>query len=747
MAGETLAEAPERRVAVRPWIPPDARSVPRTRLIKGLTEPTDATVVVVSAPAGAGKSTLARQWADADERCHVVVPIEHRHNDASELAAALLSVMAALGPQVRKMRALATSSEPQFSTQLLPTLTRLAASREESYVIVVDDVHLVTDPSCHLLLAAVSDGVPGGSQLALLSREGVPAWLGRARAAGSLFEIGPADLSFDENEARALFEEMGLSLDAETTRVANERAEGWAVGLYLNALALADRRRPVNEVPRVGSSRFVNDYVRSEVLESLDDDLQDFLVHLPLLEELTPSLCDAVLERGDSGRMLALACARNQLVIEVDDHRYRFHPLLREALLAELRDRDSLAIPRMHRRASDWFRAHDDLDAAIRHSKAAGDLEHTGRLVWAGIIGCVGSGRPDRLRAWLSDLTDSDIASDRWLSLAAAWSALQSGDIARRDRWTLTSERHAGRGWQQRAALDEYPASLAMLLGLVGRSSMAESIALCGAALEGLPPDSGFRAPAAFIQGVGFTLLRQFDAGHSSLLEAQRLSRALDVPIIEADSAAWLGMLTIMAGDVSAGAGQIAKSAQLLEEHDLDRLATSAHTLTSLALAQALRQEVTAARATLTQARRMMSMVIGIAPWFEVVGRCLQARTAVILGEGPLARQLISEAKAAMSPDLAETLAADLLKDAEDALALMRVDGVSAAALTAAEMRVLQFLPSHLSFRQIGEHLFLSANTIKTHCLSIYRKLDVSSRDEAVARAQSLGLVEGPILS
>jgi LuxR family maltose regulon positive regulatory protein len=202
-----------------------------------------------------------------------------------------------------------------------------------------------------------------------------------------------------------------------------------------------------------------------------------------------------------------------------------------------------------------------------------------------------------------------------------------------------------------------------------------------------------------------------------------------------------------MAGDVSTGAAQIASSADLLEEHDLDRLATAAHTLTALALAQALRQESAAARSTLNQARRMMSMVVGIAPWFEVCGRCLQARTAVTLGEGSLARQLIAEARVAMTPELAGSLAADLVKDAEDALAAMRVDGVSAAALTAAEMRVLQFLPSHLSFRQIGEHLFLSANTIKTHCLSIYRKLDVSSRDEAVARAQALGLVEGPLLN
>jgi LuxR family maltose regulon positive regulatory protein len=737
----------ERRVAVRPWIPADARSVPRTRLVSGLTSLEDATVVVVSGPAGSGKSTLARQWADADVRGHVHLAVEARHNDPSDLAAALIGAFEAVGPPARRVRGLATSVEPTFSAQLLPALTGLAASRSAPFVLVVDDVHLVTNPLCQLVLAAATDGVPAGSQLALMSREGVPAWLGRARAAGTLFELGPADIAFDDAETEALFQQMGIGADAEAAQDANRRAEGWAVGVYLSALALADRRQPAGHLPLQSSARFVGDYVRTEVLSPLDNDMQDFLVHLSVLDELTPSLCDAVLQRGDSGRMLAEAHARNQLVVEVGDHRYRFHHLLRDALLTELRDRDSLAIPLMHLRASQWYRVHEDLDAAIKHAKVSGDLNVAGALVWSGIVGCIGSGRPDRLQAWLADLSDTAIASDRWLSLSAAWAALQSGDITRRDRWTLTAERHAGRDWQRSAAADEYSASLAVLIGLVGRSTVADSVELCESALDGLPPDSGFRTAAAFIAGVGQTLLRRFDAGRSSLLEAQRLSRALNVPLIEADATAWLGLLTIMAGDVSTGAAQIASSADLLEEHDLDRLATAAHTLTALALAQALRQESAAARSTLNQARRMMSMVVGIAPWFEVCGRCLQARTAVTLGEGSLARQLIAEARVAMTPELAGSLAADLVKDAEDALAAMRVDGVSAAALTAAEMRVLQFLPSHLSFRQIGEHLFLSANTIKTHCLSIYRKLDVSSRDEAVARAQALGLVEGPLLN
>jgi LuxR family maltose regulon positive regulatory protein len=124
----------------------------------------------------------------------------------------------------------------------------------------------------------------------------------------------------------------------------------------------------------------------------------------------------------------------------------------------------------------------------------------------------------------------------------------------------------------------------------------------------------------------------------------------------------------------------------------------------------------------------------------------VQARAAILLGDGALARTLCSEARNHMRSELADTLLSDFLVDTEAMLRTLQAEGVSAAALTAAELRVLQFLPSRLTFQQIGEHLFLSQTTIKTHAQAIYRKLGTSSRDEAVARAQSLGLVESPPL-
>jgi LuxR family maltose regulon positive regulatory protein len=432
------------------------------------------------------------------------------------------------------------------------------------------------------------------------------------------------------------------------------------------------------------------------------------------------------------------------VALDAQGHRYRYHHLLADALRADLDGMEPWLTPELHVRASGWYESCGDRDSALRHAKAAGDLGRVGTLVWAGVPGCIATGRPDRLAVWLADLDDQQIRSDRWLSLAAAWLGLQTGDADRMTRWILAAEAHAGADWTTRVPEDPYAACLAAIHVVVGDFGLDGSIALCRGAQQGLPRDSGFRAAAFHNEGVALTLTRRFQEGRASLQEAERLGRALGVPIIEANALAWQGMLALLADDWALGAPMIARAGELVRLHRLDRLATSANSLTALALLQAARGSRDEAWVTLGTARRLTSQVSQIAPWFAVAGPLVQARAAILLGDGALARTLHSEARNHMGPGLADTLLSDFLADTEGMLRTLQADGVSAAALTAAELRVVQFLPSRLTFQQIGEHLFLSQTTIKTHAQAIYRKLGASSRDEAVARAQSLGLVESP---
>lgn len=745
----SAGDAPLRVVPGQPPTTPSVSRqafVPRTRLLRRLTQDTTP-VVAISAPAGAGKSTLVRQWAEQDDRPHVLLVAGPSVDDPAALAELLLDGLGRVGPPVVEARSVATGQEPDLSAGLLPALTSLAGSRDRAYVLVLDDVHLLEDPACHAIVRAVCDGVPHGSQVALISRRRPPTWLAQARARGRLLELHPEDLAFDADEVAELLREHGLTATPQEASELARRTDGWAVGLYLTVLSARERGLgAVGSPPRIDrSADYIADYLTSEVLGTLDEDTAAFLRRTSVLDWLSPALCDALLDRTDSAGRLALLRASLQLVIPVDgdDSRLRYHHLLQAALRQQLDEREPELVSELHRRAAEWLAEQDEVGEAVRHAKAAGDLPLAGELIMASIEACAGTGRPDLLRQWLSGLDDAKLATDRNLALAAAWAAMQVGDADRMTHWLLTCEAFAGSGWLQRAASDHYLAQLAAIHLVVGAGGLDGILTASAAVEQGLPADRGLQAAAAFLKGVALTL-REDGRAQESLLRAEQLGRALDVPIIVADSLSWRGMLAILQGDRERGADLIAEAGDLIHDHHLERVAYAAHCVTAQCLVLALRGPRDRALATLAEARRMSALTTAIAPWFAVCGPIVQARAAALLGEIPTARALLGDARAHLTPDLTGTMCTDLLVAAERDLRTVAVDGVPADVLTPAELRVLHYLPSHLTFRQIGEHLFLSQNTVKTHALAVYRKLHVSSRDEAVTRAQTLGLLPLP---
>ena len=434
------------------------------------------------------------------------------------------------------------------------------------------------------------------------------------------------------------------------------------------------------------------------------------------------------------------------IAVDEDERRFRCHHLLREELSADLRTFDPAQVPGLHERASRWFDSQGDRDAAIRHATASGDVHLAASMIWPAVPACVASGNLERLRSWLSGLSDAQIASDRWLSMAATWAALQQGDAVAMGRWARIAEGHAGPDWREGASSDPYAATVAVLHALVGSGGLDDTRDLCDRAMGGLAPDDCVRASAAFNRGIALTLQRDLDRGLASLAEAEALGASLGVPVVEANAKSWMGLLAIASGERDRGIRLISEAAEITRRHHVDRLATGALSVTAQALVLALAGDKSAASTTLATARRLSGLAGEIAPWFAVTGRLIQARTAILLGEGATARLLLSEARQHLTPELRASTAGDDLTEVESALALMSEHGGSASAMTTTELRVLQFLPSYLTLPQIGEHLFISPSTVKTHVLSIYRKLGVNSRADAVARARTLGLVESAIV-
>jgi LuxR family maltose regulon positive regulatory protein len=722
--------------------------IERSRALHLLDE-SSSPVVVVSAPAGSGKSILARQWASRGGRPHATVRVAIHMDDPVVLGAAMVDALETLGPPAPDTRVCLTGKEPAFSATVLPAMSRLVQNRDEPFILVVDDVHLLQSAPAQHVLETLCEVCPTDSTIVLLTRSKAPDWLARVRATGRLAEVSSADLAFDLDEAALLLSAMGIPAHVSDTAAIVEHTEGWAVGVYLTALGLRSGDRAPADGARIvkGSDRIVADYLRTQVLATLSSDERRFLTLSSVLDELDGPLCDAVLERADSASVLADLHRRIQLVIAMDrdEHRFRCHHLLLEELSADLWTFESAQVPGLHERACRWFDAHGDREAAIRHATASGDTDLAAAMIWPAVPRCVATGNLDRLHSWLAELSDAQIASNRWLSMAATWAALQQGDAVAMRRWALIADAHAGPHWREAASSDPYAATVAVLHALVGSGGLDDIRDLCDRAMGGLAPDDSFQAAAAFTRGIALTLQRDLPGGVASLTEAEALGGSLGVPVIEANAKSWMGLLAIAEGERERGIRLISEAAEVTRRHHLDRLATGALSTTAQALVLALVGDKSAASTTLATARRLSGLAGQIAPWFAVAGRLTQARTAILLGDGATARLLIAEAREHLTPELRASAAGDGLAEVESALALMSDRGGSASVLTTTELRVLQFLPSYLTLQQIGEHLFISQSTVKTHVLSIYRKFGVNSRADAVDRARTLGLVESPI--
>lgn len=499
-------------------VPPDPTAprtgivyeVGRRRVLRLLDDARSSTVVVLSAPAGSGKSTVAEQWVTRDARAHVTLRLAAHLDDPAVLGELVIDSLEHFGPPAPETRACITGKEPVFSATLLPALSRMAQSRAEPFILVLDDVHLLRSARSHQVLAAVCEGTPPGSTVVLLTRSLTPDWLARLRTTGRLTELTGDDLDFDLDECTLLLEGMGLHLDSSDVATVVEHTEGWAVGVYLTALHMrtGGGRRPDEARVARGSVRVVSDYLRTQVLASLSDDHRRFLTLASVLEELTGPVCDAVLEREDSAAVLAELHQRIQLVIAIDpdERRFRLHHLLAEELAADLTRFEPAVVAGLHERACLWFDARGENDAAIRHAIASGETSLASRMIWPEVAGCVASGRLDRLHSWLVGLSDRQLAEDRWLSMAMVWASLQQGDAAATGRWARIAERHAGPDWRQAASRDPYAATVAVLHGLLGSGGLEETRVLCERALQGLAPDDSFRASAASNLGITRTL-------------------------------------------------------------------------------------------------------------------------------------------------------------------------------------------------------------------------------------------------
>jgi LuxR family maltose regulon positive regulatory protein len=754
-ATKTAAAPPAAHVlvATKLHVPqPREGLVARPELVARLPSGRGRRLALICAPAGWGKTVLLSQWHGSPEetRPFAWVSLERGDSDPVRFWSYLIGALQTIEPGLgeRALAALPAAGPDLADIVVAPLINDLAATAR-ALVLVLDDYHLLRGEALHDSVASFLRHLPPGVQLAIASRADPALPLARLRAAGEITEIRAAELRFSAAEANALLNNsLALGLDTTDVQLLQARTEGWAAGLQLVGLSLqaqADRHAFVEEF--AGNERHIGEYLH-EVLREQPEALREFLLRSSILERMCAPLCDAVTSRNDAAEQLAAAERGNLFLVPLDPRREwsRYHHLFRDLLRNELERVSPELVPELHRRAHAWHLEHGLVDEAIGHATRAGDLAEAGELIARHWRAFSSLGQAETVARWIDELPRETALGDARLCLARGWTALYVGALEAVDHWRLLAEQAPLPG----QLYDDVP-------------SVASNAAMLEAAHANVTGDVGTGIEAArrslslhpdettpsFGSASGVLGMCLYDAGrHAEAVPALEQG----VHVLRDES--WITPLFVGLGCLAAAyadLGEVDRAERAVTEAEriVDEL--QVHEAPWVARTRLARGKLLEQRGELAAAEAAFARAVVLA---RRGGRQIELPHALLLLARLKRRQrdqlaaceLAREARAVIASCPDPGMLSELLARTERSLQLTR-DRSSAPVLPAdpelseRELSVLRLLASELSQREIGSQLYISLNTVKGHVRSIFRKLGVATRADAVARGRELGLI------
>jgi LuxR family maltose regulon positive regulatory protein len=706
-----------------------AQTIARERLFQRLREGRGLKLSLVAGPAGFGKSTLLAAWREAEERPVAWVTLDEGDNDAVVLWS---HVIEALG-RARPALADAVPAELVLAAPLLEVmLPRLvnALAEQSEVVLVLDDFHRLTSAASRESLAWFVDYMPSTLQLVLSTRADPALPLGALRAHGQLLELRADALRFTGPEAYEFLNgRLGLGLADADVDLLVTRTEGWPAGIYLAALSLAGKPDKAGLVRAFdGTSAHVVDFLSSEVLGAYEPDLQTFMLRTSVLERLCVPLCDAVLGGSGSAAALESLARSNLFLLPLDDQRrwFRFHHLFAQLLRVELERREAGLVPGLHRRAFEWHDAYGTTDEAIHHAVAAQAFAEAGSLIAATWVHYVNAGRTSSVLDWLLRFPPATLDADARLLLVLAWiTALRGSEEDMRgalERLRRLGELEGGPLPDGFASLES---SLCVLSAAFAWGDVAASLEAGARSAELEGPASPWRPVVTWSLGWGHYCNGDLDLAERWLKETAALAPAADQWIVGTGAIADLSLIAGLRGR-RAEQLRLATEAmdQALEQGLLEaREVGEVHTAYGVALvAHGRREEALPVLEQGVFLRGLWGQPLDLAD-----GLIALAQATAGVGDRERAAVLFRETEALLAG------CADAGVLPERLAAAIGGSPAVGAELSEREREVLAMLSEGLSEREIGRELFVSFNTVHSHVKSVYRKLGVSSRAEAVA--------------
>jgi LuxR family maltose regulon positive regulatory protein len=560
--------------------PTTPRLIHRGDLLAALDRAAASKVTIISAPAGSGKTSLLRAWADrpAQQRRLALVQVQRDQHDSQQFWLALLdAVRHATGAHSGAELSAAT---PDFNAPAMVdrVLSELADARG-GVTLVIDDLHELRSPETPTQLTRLLTNLPPQAHAILTTRRDMRLRLHRLRLAGEVAEIRAADLRFSERETRELLDTSAIALSDSGVALLHQRTEGWAAGLRLAVLSLAGHPDPERFVAEFsGSDRTVAEYLVAEMLDRQPPDVQDLLVRTSLLDGVNGELANLLTGRPGSEQILLDLEDANAFVESIDPGRtwFRYHHLFADLLRLELRRTLPAEIPALHRRAAGWLTRHCQVAEAIRHTQAAGDWPEAAELLADHSFSLTLDGQAQTMQALVQAFPPG--ADRPELALVRAMGDLAQGRLDEAAAHLAVAERYAGTAPPERqrrlqVAVASLQLSLARRRGdRAGVIEQARVLAfpVTGQSEEDIALGSDLRAVALGNLGTAEAWsLEPPDAPDAErhLREAADLARQIGRPYLEVGCLAQLGFASLVLHSFATTQQRCREAIALAERH------------------------------------------------------------------------------------------------------------------------------------------------------------------------------------
>ena len=402
-------------------------------------------LILVSAPAGFGKTTVVSDWIDQNKIPAAWFSIDNGDNDPvnflSYIISGIQSIHSAFGQGARKL--LNSANKPSVES-IASLLINEMLKINENFLLVLDDFHLINNNEVIKIVTYLLDHISFNIHIVILTRSDPALSVSRLRSQHQLVELRLSDLSFSANDISTLFnKKLRLGLSIEDIYSLETKTEGWIAGLQLTAISMQGRVDISGFIHDLkGDNRYIMDYLMEEVLKIQTDEIKEFLLQTSILEQLSAHLCNAVLNRNDSQLILEILEKNNMFVIPLDEERtwYRYHHLFAELLKQRLHLRGKAAIIELHNNAIEWFKDNSMPLSAIEHAIEIKAFEKSIQLLGEIVETMWKNGQHAAIMKYGDLIPDEFIKKNAEFSLYYSWILIIAGQIQKAEPFLVSAE-------------------------------------------------------------------------------------------------------------------------------------------------------------------------------------------------------------------------------------------------------------------------------------------------------------------